>query len=193
MKGDRGVPGLPGPPGVPGARGPPGPAGLPGIPGGDYLMGILLVKHSQSNYVPQCPQGMTRLWEGYSLLYIQGNEKSHNQDLGKKNMVDNLYVYLVFLSKYKKLYISLYTNLKHMKSFLEKHFQYQNCAINFFSTMQVFETLPLSILILLFLPLPYSATSLYHSTAQSCSVLPIIYINIPHYVPLDIQHLKFKC
>lgn len=25
---------------------------------------------------------MNRLWEGYSLLYIEGNEKSHNQDLG---------------------------------------------------------------------------------------------------------------
>lgn len=87
LKGDRGVSGLPGPPGIPGARGAPGPAGLPGIPGGDYLMGILLVKHSQSNYVPQCPQGMEKLWEGYSLLYIQGNEKSHNQDLGKNNYI----------------------------------------------------------------------------------------------------------
>ena len=25
---------------------------------------------------------MHRLWDGYSLLYIEGNLKSHNQDLG---------------------------------------------------------------------------------------------------------------
>jgi integrin beta 8 len=29
-----------------------------------------------------CPEGQTKLWDGYSLLYIEGNEKSHNQDLG---------------------------------------------------------------------------------------------------------------
>lgn len=40
------------------------------------------MKHSQSNQVPMCPQGMVRLWEGYSLLYVEGQEKAHNQDLG---------------------------------------------------------------------------------------------------------------
>ena len=24
------------------------------------------------------------MWDGYSLLYLEGNEKSHHQDLGKK-------------------------------------------------------------------------------------------------------------
>lgn len=29
-----------------------------------------------------CPAGMPRLWTGYSLLYLEGQEKAHNQDLG---------------------------------------------------------------------------------------------------------------
>lgn len=82
-KGDRGFNGLPGPPGPPGARGDPGQSGFPGRPGGEKLMGMLVVRHSQSYNIPQCPRGMSKLWEGYSLLYIEGNEKSHNQDLGK--------------------------------------------------------------------------------------------------------------
>ena len=32
--------------------------------------------------VPECPRGQTKLWDGYSLLYIEGNEKAHHQDLG---------------------------------------------------------------------------------------------------------------
>jgi len=40
------------------------------------------VKHSQSTTVPFCEPGHVQLWTGYSLLYIEGNERSHNQDLG---------------------------------------------------------------------------------------------------------------
>ena len=66
--------------------GAPGQPGVPGAPGGaaSYLSGFLLVRHSQSSQVPICPLGLTQLWTGYSLLYIEGNEKSHNQDLGTK-------------------------------------------------------------------------------------------------------------
>lgn len=69
-----------------GERGFPGPKGERGEPCDqpeDYLTGILLVKHSQSAEIPQCDPGHVKLWDGYSLLYIEGNEKSHNQDLGK--------------------------------------------------------------------------------------------------------------
>uniref|UniRef100_A0A183V3I4 Collagen IV NC1 domain-containing protein n=1 Tax=Toxocara canis TaxID=6265 RepID=A0A183V3I4_TOXCA len=85
MPGEKGAPGLPGFPGIEGIPGPPGlpgPSGPPGPPGPSYRDGFLLVKHSQTSEVPQCPQGMVKLWDGYSLLYIEGNEKSHNQDLG---------------------------------------------------------------------------------------------------------------
>lgn len=81
-KGSAGLPGFPGieglsgPPGLPGQNGPPGP------PGPSYRDGFLLVKHSQTTEIPQCPPGQQKLWDGYSLLYIEGNEKSHNQDLG---------------------------------------------------------------------------------------------------------------
>lgn len=83
FKGNQGLAGLTGPAGLPGDTGPQGPAGLPGRPGGDYLNGILLVRHSQSTTVPECPRGHVKMWDGYSMLYIEGNEKSHNQDLGK--------------------------------------------------------------------------------------------------------------
>lgn len=66
-----------------------GQSGNPGQPGKacelqpDYSTGILLVKHSQSSTTPECEPNHVKLWDGYSLLYIEGNEKSHNQDLGK--------------------------------------------------------------------------------------------------------------
>ena len=68
-----------------GVRGEPGLKGEPGQPchdQPDYLTGILLVKHSQSIQVPSCESGHIKLWDGYSLLYIEGNEKAHHQDLG---------------------------------------------------------------------------------------------------------------
>lgn len=45
-------------------------------------VGYTLVKHSQSEQVPLCPAGMSQLWVGYSLLFVEGQEKAHNQDLG---------------------------------------------------------------------------------------------------------------
>lgn len=84
----RGLPGLEGPPGETGLDGPPGQPGFPGEPGlpceaaPDYLTGILLVKHSQSQIVPECERGHVKLWEGYSLLHTDGDERAHSQDLG---------------------------------------------------------------------------------------------------------------
>lgn len=40
------------------------------------------MKHSQSTEVPRCDDGQTQLWDGYSLLYVDGNDYPHNQDLG---------------------------------------------------------------------------------------------------------------
>ncbi|PWA31318.1 hypothetical protein CCH79_00002657 [Gambusia affinis] len=63
-------------------RGRPGGPGLPGMAGRSISVGYLLVKHSQSEQTPMCPVGMSKLWDGYSLLYLEGQEKAHNQDLG---------------------------------------------------------------------------------------------------------------
>ncbi|KAJ7390303.1 collagen [Desmophyllum pertusum] len=41
-----------------------------------------MVVHSQSTSIPECPLNLTRLWTGYSLLYVQGHDTSHGQDLG---------------------------------------------------------------------------------------------------------------
>ena len=45
--------------------------------------GFLLVKHSQSRDIPSCPDSTTKLWEGYSLLNTEGNERSFHHDLGQ--------------------------------------------------------------------------------------------------------------
>lgn len=82
FKGDRGLDGLPGAVGAIGLAGAKGEAGLPCDTRPDYLTGILLVKHSQTVDVPSCEPGHIKLWDGYSLLYIEGNEKAHHQDLG---------------------------------------------------------------------------------------------------------------
>jgi len=42
----------------------------------------LLVKHSQSEEIPRCDAGHVRIWDGYSLLYVDGNDYPANQDLG---------------------------------------------------------------------------------------------------------------
>jgi len=42
----------------------------------------MLVIHSQTTSIPRCPAGSSKMWDGYSLLYLEGNEKAHSQDLG---------------------------------------------------------------------------------------------------------------
>ncbi|MEQ2250983.1 hypothetical protein ILYODFUR_006428 [Ilyodon furcidens] len=54
---------------VSGAPGPPGDAGEPGH-GGPLRSGFLLVVHSQSVHVPQCPAASNQLWVGDSLIYL---------------------------------------------------------------------------------------------------------------------------
>lgn len=46
--------------------------------------GFLVTRHSQTVDVPSCPQGTSLIYDGYSLLYVQGNERSHGQDLGER-------------------------------------------------------------------------------------------------------------
>jgi len=59
-----------------------GAKGLKGSPGPVLPSGYMLVKHSQTTSIPTCPPGATKMWDGYSLLYMEGNEKAHSQDLG---------------------------------------------------------------------------------------------------------------
>lgn len=68
-----------GPPGFPGGKGESGRSCIDESP---YFSGTLVVRHSQSVSTPSCEAGQFKLWEGYSLLYVEGNEKSHHQDLG---------------------------------------------------------------------------------------------------------------
>lgn len=80
MNGDSGSLGQAGAPGRPGQA---GIAGLPGTRGGPApSRGWYVTKHSQTSEVPACPAGSTELWNGYSLLYVQGNGRAAGQDLG---------------------------------------------------------------------------------------------------------------
>lgn len=66
-----------------GKEGPRGQPGEQGPPGYAYTRaGLLITRHSQDQTIPECPANTVKLWEGYSLLYFSGNEKSHQQDLG---------------------------------------------------------------------------------------------------------------
>ncbi|XP_010118243.1 PREDICTED: LOW QUALITY PROTEIN: collagen alpha-1(IV) chain-like [Chlamydotis macqueenii] len=82
-KGDRGFPGERGQPGLIGF---PGLQGLPGSPGtvvtGPTRRGFIFTRHSQSTQIPSCPRGTSQIYVGYSLLFVQGNERAHGQDLG---------------------------------------------------------------------------------------------------------------
>uniref|UniRef100_A0A3Q4MB98 Collagen IV NC1 domain-containing protein n=1 Tax=Neolamprologus brichardi TaxID=32507 RepID=A0A3Q4MB98_NEOBR len=98
-KGSVGASGLPGVRGKPGCEGPPGLNGSSGLQGTGGNRGPegekgshgptkelnlgLLVVHSQSANTPRCPGNMNTLWEGFSLLYLEGQERAHTQDLGQ--------------------------------------------------------------------------------------------------------------
>lgn len=85
MTGPKGDMGIEGPSGIDGRGGAIGQKGDPGQAcshAPDYLTGILLVKHSQTTEIPRCEPGSVQLWDGYSLLYVDGNDYAHNQDLG---------------------------------------------------------------------------------------------------------------
>ncbi|KAJ8405820.1 hypothetical protein AAFF_G00312570 [Aldrovandia affinis] len=82
-KGDAGPAGEPGAAGFPGPPGPGGVQGPPGLPGASSAAhGFLVTRHSQSADIPYCPDGTSLIYDGYSLLYVQGNERAHGQDLG---------------------------------------------------------------------------------------------------------------
>uniref|UniRef100_A0A671VJV7 Collagen IV NC1 domain-containing protein n=1 Tax=Sparus aurata TaxID=8175 RepID=A0A671VJV7_SPAAU len=69
--------------GYPGPPGSDGPQGSPGPPGSvSAAHGFLITRHSQGQDVPFCPDGTNTIYDGYSLLYVQGNERAHGQDLG---------------------------------------------------------------------------------------------------------------
>lgn len=82
-KGDTGPAGQPGSRGYPGPPGPEGIQGPPGIAGSSSAAhGFLITRHSQNTDVPPCPGDTRLIYDGYSLLYVQGNERAHGQDLG---------------------------------------------------------------------------------------------------------------
>lgn len=98
-----------------GIPGPPGNQGPPGLLG-RVLSGFLLVIHSQSVEVPQCPEGSTQLWIGYSLVYLEGQEKAHTQDLGKFLLHILLSLAKTNMNNMKKNMLPSCTSLSHCRS-----------------------------------------------------------------------------
>lgn len=73
--------GPPGLDGLPGLKGKPGDRGTPAS--GTRMQGFVFTRHSQTTAIPSCPEGTQPLYSGFSLLFVQGNERAHGQDLGK--------------------------------------------------------------------------------------------------------------
>uniref|UniRef100_A0A8D3ACV6 Collagen IV NC1 domain-containing protein n=1 Tax=Scophthalmus maximus TaxID=52904 RepID=A0A8D3ACV6_SCOMX len=87
-----GVVGLRGPVGTKGVLGPPGPCR--DTPEKD---GFLFTRHSQNLFVPSCPAGSNEVYSGYSLLFINGNNRAHGQDLGTLGSCLPLFTTMPFL------------------------------------------------------------------------------------------------
>ncbi|KAJ8274367.1 hypothetical protein COCON_G00089920 [Conger conger] len=47
-----------------------------------HVESFLITRHSQTTKDPPCPAGSTKIYSGYSLLYIKANDRGHGQDLG---------------------------------------------------------------------------------------------------------------
>jgi hypothetical protein len=74
----------------------------------------MVVRHSQSAQVPECPSGMVKLWDGYSLLMMQGNDHGYHQDLGNyffptKNKFSNLNLRFGWFMSSKIFCITIFT------------------------------------------------------------------------------------
>ena len=75
--------GLPGPLGPLGRKGQLGLNGDPGPPGPrGHSPNTLLTIHSQTNSNLECPRNGSLLWNGFSLIFTDGNDFGHGQDLG---------------------------------------------------------------------------------------------------------------
>lgn len=55
---------------------------MTGGPGPSIPTGYILTRHSQETRIPTCPPGTNKLWDGYSFLFMEGNEGGHSQSLG---------------------------------------------------------------------------------------------------------------
>ncbi len=76
-----GITGSQGAVGAKGVRGPRGP-----ITDTVEKDSFLFTRHSQELVIPECPAGSTEVYSGYSLLFINGNNRAHGQDLGKTRL-----------------------------------------------------------------------------------------------------------
>lgn len=72
-----------------GGKGPQGPSAAP--------HSFIFTRHSQEITIPACPAGTTKLWDGYSLLFTQTNERAHGQDLGSAGSCPRMFSPMPFM------------------------------------------------------------------------------------------------
>jgi len=53
-----------------------------------YIHADCYCRHSQNRYKTDCPTGTRKMWDGFSLAYVQGNGKAHGQELGIVDKID---------------------------------------------------------------------------------------------------------
>lgn len=69
--------------------------------------------HSQTTEIPDCPEGHTLLWSGYSLLHTEDDHRAHAQDLGK------FFLFLPHLTQ----------DLQNISSYLFKQYLSENMSL----------------------------------------------------------------
>lgn len=87
-----------------GKRGHEGGQGIDGDEGDKYTIpnnsiwpGYLYAIHNQSTSIPMCPPGMSKISEGYSLIFLEGNRFAYGQDLGEPGSCLTVFAPMPFL------------------------------------------------------------------------------------------------
>lgn len=83
--------------------------------------GFLVTRHSQTVDVPFCPGGTRLIYDGYSLLYVQGNERSHGQDLGENHHMENKNRKTIEMNAKKKILFLCYRNSRQLPQEVQPH------------------------------------------------------------------------
>ena len=79
-----------------------------------YIHADCYCRHSQNRYKTDCPTGTRKMWDGFSLAYVQGNGKAHGQELGIVDKIDVFFLcrpFVVWMLCYK-LKSWLYSSLE---------------------------------------------------------------------------------
>ncbi|VEL36995.1 unnamed protein product [Protopolystoma xenopodis] len=120
--GPSGAPGLSGQRGEPGYRGPPGDQGPTGRPGRNGTIGLgdaghLFALHSQNEKAPECPPFTSPLYNGYSLVTLQGDGDSVTMDLGTPGSCLRKFSLMPYVSCFAEANGHCHANMRNGRSY----------------------------------------------------------------------------